>query len=604
MTTGKIPAELRERPQWVVWKTETRNGQTTKLPYTVHGTLAKSNDSDTWATFNEAERCCEALGFDGIGYVFSTDDEFCGVDLDGCRNAETGDIAEWARTILAGLDSYSEVSPSQTGVKVFLRASSPFDTGKKIHVDAETVSGKQPAIEVYDKLRYFAVTGQRLAGVSPEIESRQTELATLCEHFWPRPEIVSRPSFTDETEVMARARKYLAMMPAAVSGQGGHSTTFRAACVLVLGFGLPSDAALRLLTDWNTRCNPPWSERELVHKVESAGKQTGERNYLRDAKPTDWSKIAIPAYRCEDSKPALRITTMDRAALAYAEKVRTGQAKLVSLGLPEVDYAIGGGVEPGEMVIIAARPSHGKSCAALQSLHYATGVGMASMMVSEEMSAMALGKRAVQFISKVPQESWSASMDEVCRHLTEHFADRAPCYIVESVGTAARCAEQITEAAENRGVQFVVVDYAQLLTSEGRGRYEQVTNTSIALRQAATSAKVVLIVLCQLNRSIEQRKGGFLPTMSDIKDSGQLEQDADVIIFQCWPHRIDPSRDPHEFQFFIAKNRNREINESMVRCRFEPSRQMFMHEKAFGNQPGREHHEPRGMGESDYNAFT
>lgn len=69
-----------------------------------------------------------------------------------------------------------------------------------------------------------------------------------------------------------RARAYLARVPAAIAGSGGHNATFHAACVLVNGFGLPSGEALPLLMEWNARCQPPWSEADLRHKLASAEK--------------------------------------------------------------------------------------------------------------------------------------------------------------------------------------------------------------------------------------------------------------------------------------------------------------------------------------------
>lgn len=80
--------------------------------------------------------------------------------------------------------------------------------------------------------------------------------------------------------VVARARRYLLRLPPAVSGQGGHNVTFRAACALVLGFGLDRDEALMVLAEWNKTCQPPWSDNELQHKVCDALKQPGWRGYL------------------------------------------------------------------------------------------------------------------------------------------------------------------------------------------------------------------------------------------------------------------------------------------------------------------------------------
>ena len=80
--------------------------------------------------------------------------------------------------------------------------------------------------------------------------------------------------------VVRRARRYLSKLPPAISGQGGHDATFHAACVLVLGFGLDREQSLLLLTEWNEACQPPWTEKELSHKVDDAMKQPGWRGYM------------------------------------------------------------------------------------------------------------------------------------------------------------------------------------------------------------------------------------------------------------------------------------------------------------------------------------
>ena len=105
------------------------------------------------------------------------------------------------------------------------------------------------------------------------------------------------------------------------------------------------------------------------------------------------------------------------AAQAYINRMRDGQTALIETGISELDYALGGGVEIGEMLIAAARPSHGKSAFALQCTHHWTAAGLPTLIVSEEMSALALGKRTLQFASNVPQEHWQASATELERHL-------------------------------------------------------------------------------------------------------------------------------------------------------------------------------------------
>ncbi len=106
----------------------------------------------------------------------------------------------------------------------------------------------------------------------------------LLERLADRPRAaVARSPLTVPTDLgrcVRRARGWLQCVPGAVSGQGGHNATFRAALGLVRGFDLPEDVALALLAEWNERCEPPWSERELRHKVESATRASAERGYL------------------------------------------------------------------------------------------------------------------------------------------------------------------------------------------------------------------------------------------------------------------------------------------------------------------------------------
>ena len=285
----KVPAELKSLRSWVLWKTIVRDGSPTKLPFQVSGAPAKSNDATTWNTFESACKACSEGGYSGLGFVFSTADSFCGIDLDGCRDAETGTYSDWAKTILARFNSYSEISPSRTGVKIFVRGSSPWGAGKKFPVvGADMSCGKEPAIEVYDSGRYFAVTGLRIGNLSQSVEERQEALNWLAEAYGPKKtpvqSIVSAPhTFDGDGDIITRARAYLAKVPTSISGQGGHNAAMRAACSLVIGFGLSESEALPLMREWNAGCQPPWQECDLVRKVSEAMKQPGERNALRNA---------------------------------------------------------------------------------------------------------------------------------------------------------------------------------------------------------------------------------------------------------------------------------------------------------------------------------
>jgi primase-polymerase (primpol)-like protein len=114
---------------------------------------------------------------DGMGVALWK--PYAGTDLDGCRDPETGRIAEWAQVIVDSVNSYTEVSPSETGVKIFARGKLPAEGHKKTLPDVERIVEKQPAVEMYDSGRYFTVTGQHLAGTPTTIEDRSAELKAL-----------------------------------------------------------------------------------------------------------------------------------------------------------------------------------------------------------------------------------------------------------------------------------------------------------------------------------------------------------------------------------------------------------------------------------------
>lgn len=107
-----IPDELKTYRAWVLWKRARVGDKWTKRPHDVHtGSRASSTDSRTWASFDEVMGAYGAGGYDGIGFVFSSGDPFCGVDLDDAVNQETGEVAIWAEQIIAGLDMATQSFP-------------------------------------------------------------------------------------------------------------------------------------------------------------------------------------------------------------------------------------------------------------------------------------------------------------------------------------------------------------------------------------------------------------------------------------------------------------------------------------------------------------
>jgi len=167
---------MRDLSQWLCWRTEERDGKPTKVPYSpLTGQRASSTTPETWAGYQEAVRTCKEHGYDGIGFVFTPEDDLCGVDLDRCLDPQTGEMEPWAQEIVEELNSYTEISPSGTGVHVLVRAKLPRGRNRK---------GR---FEAYDRGRYFTVTDRHLPGTPQGIEGRQEELQRVARRVFGEP---------------------------------------------------------------------------------------------------------------------------------------------------------------------------------------------------------------------------------------------------------------------------------------------------------------------------------------------------------------------------------------------------------------------------------
>jgi len=177
-----IPASLKKLPQWLVWRSENRNGKPTKVPYSVRGGPGKSNDPSTWSPFDETVKFYSNGGnYSGIGFCLDKNDRLAGIDLDHVIDA-TGTLNEAGREIVDRFQgSYCEISPSGTGIRIFAYGTPP-RAGKNI--------GKVKWAEVYDHTspRYLTVTGHHFEGTETEITAQQDAIDWLHEKYFKQPE--------------------------------------------------------------------------------------------------------------------------------------------------------------------------------------------------------------------------------------------------------------------------------------------------------------------------------------------------------------------------------------------------------------------------------
>ena len=251
---SKTVNDLIKLDQWVCWDSTTGR----KLPISVRGGGASSTNPKTWSSYVKASECAEINGFDGVGFVFSEDDHFCGVDIDDC--IIDGELTEEAQALVDRLGSYTEISPSGTGVKIF-------------GICTEQFKGRnENGLEYYTNKRFFTFTQNCI---------NCEDLADLT--WWFKEKHASSgvetvPVTQQEDygkERLERAEGYLRLVDPCIEGKGGDKQLFTTACRLVHGFSLKKEDAIKLLCgEYNRRCVPPWDYPDIERKVSDAVEHT------------------------------------------------------------------------------------------------------------------------------------------------------------------------------------------------------------------------------------------------------------------------------------------------------------------------------------------
>ena len=211
--TEKLPARLRERDQWVAYRMEMRSGRSTKVPINVHTHgMAKTNAPDTWAPFEKVRKAYESGAYPGPGFVFSAKDPFFFIDLDDCRDPETGRIDPQAEAIIEQfIDTYVEVSTSGTGIRIVGEGVLPGPQHTKL------LGNSGIRIEFYNQLKYSVFTGNQLEGVADDIHPCQDALDAVYGRVFDQEDAGSFSAFQtttatqepisdDDEAILAKAR--------------------------------------------------------------------------------------------------------------------------------------------------------------------------------------------------------------------------------------------------------------------------------------------------------------------------------------------------------------------------------------------------------------
>jgi replicative DNA helicase len=233
-------------------------------------------------------------------------------------------------------------------------------------------------------------------------------------------------------------------------------------------------------------------------------------------------------------------------------------------GLDDLDALLSGGFVPGQLIVIGARPSVGKTALAAGMVLSAAERSLPVLFLSFEMSSREMTER---FLSQAGLQSL-ADADGVNR------LSSRPLFLRESAGWSIDKVEcEARRYSRRHGVRVLVVDYLSLVQPRDRRlpRHEQVADISHSLKRLALQCKLVVIAAQQLNREIEKRDSGR-PRMSDFRDSGAVEQDADILIGLERPIRPDEGVITRGV-LHLMKQRNGSPAELPVG--FDPRRQRF-----------------------------
>lgn len=316
--------------------------------------------------------------------------------------------------------------------------------------------------------------------------------------------------------------------------------------------------------------------------------EAGRKRRLRAA-------LLEAAERCMDaSTPAADIITAASADLRNLEPVSTsdyysagdaaetafneihnawlnGDQVGLQTGLRDLDSHIGG-FRPGQNIVLAARPSIGKSCVGAEIAQRVAAGGGRVLFANLEMSQAEMGQRFLSRASGVPSHLLTRphELSEFDISKLRQCKERIASWPLALWGGSGRSIQQLASAARRyharSPLQLLVLDYLGLLGGDGKDRYQQVTHVSQQIKALAMELQIPVLTLCQLNRDSEKHNRD--PNLSDLRDSGAIEQDADIVMF------IIRDRDSEECKLKIAKFRNGALGEVLVRFEGAYSRVM------------------------------
>ncbi len=269
--------------------------------------------------------------------------------------------------------------------------------------------------------------------------------------------------------------------------------------------------------------------------------------------------------------------TIENALRYLSDNLKTGS--LIKTHISELDYIIRG-FEPGQFIVLAARPSMGKTalglCIARNIVKQNIPVGFFSIEMTNEQMAL----RALALESDISMEELYSGLlfkdvnqfNELCESAT--MLSNYPFWLDDISKTMTEIRSQARKWVLDQKVKIIIVDYLGLIrpTRYRENRNVEIAEISEGLKSLAKELRIPILVLSQLSRGVEGRMDNR-PKLSDLRDSGAIEQDADIVMFLYREHYYNHEADVHAAELLISKNRNGKTG--IARLYFEPTTMKF-----------------------------
>lgn len=263
-------------------------------------------------------------------------------------------------------------------------------------------------------------------------------------------------------------------------------------------------------------------------------------------------------------------TSIESALLEAVTNSREQRQPGLTLQMPTVDSILGD-MTPGNVVIIGARPSVGKTALAMTILRKLAETGVPGVLFSYEMSRLEIAERMICAAAcvRMDQLRRNTLTTQECDRILQEAAimGKLPLYIDDSDRNLPGLISTMRVMVRRHRARIVVIDYLQLVPSGEKFqiREQEIAHISRSLKRAAKALGVVMIVLCQLNRAADVLRENESPRLSHLRESGSIEQDADKVLFLWRPNKgmegVDASRVDDHGMLSVAKNRQGQLGQ-------------------------------------------